>query len=145
MIRLTLALLLLLGACGCSGNYTSAIPGRYWHRVLGGERYLVETKTGHVEYWMFSNLAGSCSAQSMLHASEFTEDFVDCDAAVKAIEAREIEIPPHDPTIEVPPSPAPPPGTIVNGECWEGSYTANYEQICHNGKWVRPRWGSFSK
>ena len=85
--------LLALSACDVirSGDRPSAVPGTHWHYSGGGDRFLVETKTGTVLYWMFENGAGSCTAQSKIDPVGFTKDFVNCDDAVKAIEAREID------------------------------------------------------
>lgn len=74
---------------GCiSSDKPSLVPGRHWHRSALGERYLVENTTGHVEYWMFLNSAGSCTAQSLDDPLAFTTYFLTCDDAVIAIEER---------------------------------------------------------
>jgi len=86
-----LILILLCASSGCDRNYKSSIPGDHWHtNGTGGERFLVETSTGHVLYWMYENSAGTCTAQDNLEPTQFTEDFVDCDAAARAIEKREL-------------------------------------------------------
>lgn len=84
-----LIVLVLLLSFSCAIDTPSKIPGYHWYNN-NGTRSLVENKTGHVMYWMFNNVAGTCTARQLQgHSLEFTEDFVDCDTAVRAIELRE--------------------------------------------------------
>src|SRR5271165_202791 len=66
----------VIGLSGCSRNTSSMVPGYHWHTDGMGHWYLVQIKTGHVDYWMFENGAGTCSARWNIHPFEFTEDFV---------------------------------------------------------------------
>lgn len=88
-----IALALLLTGCGCS--HVSSIAGYHWHNAgfPGFERYLVNDHTGALLYWMFENGGGTCTAQSKIHAAQFTEYFLTCDDAERAIEKREKENP----------------------------------------------------
>ncbi len=97
LFRLAWIIPVLLASC--ARNRPSQQVGYHWHTdgPIGGHRFLVEDKTGHVRYWMYKNSADTCTAQDNDYALEFTRDFVDCNAAEKAIEDRENARQTHDP------------------------------------------------